>query len=64
MLTCRCRIVTRPRAIESWDTRESGGVAHCKLGLAEEGRLGFEKSNLRTLTYLASDDVEETDGEY
>jgi hypothetical protein len=54
----------RPRATESWDTRERGEVAHCKLGLAEEGRLGFEKSNLITLTYLASDNVEETDGKY
>jgi hypothetical protein len=54
----------RPRATECWDTRERIGVARCKLGLAEEGRLGFEKSNLITLTYLASDDVEEMDGEY
>ena len=38
-------------------------MARGKLGLAEEGRSGFEKSNLRTLTDPASNAVEETDDE-
>jgi hypothetical protein len=38
-------------------------VVRGKLGLAEEGRSGFEKSNLRTLTDPTSNTVEETNGE-
>lgn len=48
---------------ESWDAGESGGVAHYKLGLAEESKAGFEKFNLRTLTDPTSDVVEKTNGE-
>jgi hypothetical protein len=43
---------------ENWAVDEHGGVARGRLGLAEEGRSSFEKSNLRTLTDPAKEAVD------